>query len=1095
MSDNPLLVSPHPIFDRMRALHPLILAAIFPFGSASAFAADNPTDADLARGFQQTVRPFVESYCVSCHGGKEPEAEFDLTRFNTLPSVVAGFEHWQLVLERLSAEEMPTEKAKKFPTAKEREAVVGWIQSMRQNELRKHAGDPGPVLARRLSNSEYDYSIRDLTGRDLQPTKEFPVDPSNTAGFDNSGESLAVSPALLDKYLKAARAVADHLYLQVEGFSFAPHPMLVETDRDRFCVQQIVDFYHQQNTDYADYFQAAWRFKHRAALGRPRATLADFAVSDKVSPKYLAMIWSLLEGIKEEIGPTATLQAKWRQLPAPAGAQPDVARTACEALRDYVVQVRKKVEMRFLNITAGRLGTSVQPLLMWKNVQYATHRRKFDPAQLQVEGEPPLPPPPVEAGAGNAFGPGKTVLVVNSPGDPDLAVPAGQRARYEAAFAKFCAVFPDMFYKQERGRNYFDTKGDRGRYLSAGYHNVMGYFRDDQALYELLLDEKQQKKLDRMWGEMDFVASVASRTYVQFAHNPDRPAIADTDVAPDGAPPVMLTEDKQITAQDRIMALKADFLNQASTTPPPGGGRRGGRGAAAAQTGATQIPPALATPAPPAYVNQTTTAQATPGTATQAAPAAAPAAAGRGTGGRGAFDSPVTPEGIQAVKDYFDAMNTALRWVEKARVDAEPSHLQALFDFAARAYRRALTKEDRDEILAYYKTGREKDGLDHESAIRDSIVALLMSPDFFYRIDLVGGSQNITPLSDTDLASRLSYFLWSSIPDQELMMHAAKGDLHNPKVMAAQARRMLADSRVRALAVEFGGNWLDFRRFESLSTVDRGRFAGFTNELRTAMFEEPVRFLTDVFQRNRPVLDLLYARDTFVNPVLAKHYGIPVAEGTLPTDWVRVEDATTAQRGGLLPMAVFLTKNAPGLRTSPVKRGNWVVKNILGERIPPPPPNVPTLAQDETKLDLPLRDMLARHRQDAACATCHERFDSLGLVFEGFGPTGERRETDLANRPVDARASFPRGGGEGTGLTGLQQYIRNHRQDDFVTNFCSKLVAYALGRSLIPSDDELIAAMRTKLATDGGRIDRAIETLVTSPQFLRKRARNDYAGN
>jgi hypothetical protein len=139
--------------------------------------------------------------------------------------------------------------------------------------------------------------------------------------------------------------------------------------------------------------------------------------------------------------------------------------------------------------------------------------------------------------------------------------------------------------------------------------------------------------------------------------------------------------------------------------------------------------------------------------------------------------------------------------------------------------------------------------------------------------------------------------------------------------------------------------------------------------------------------------------------------------------------------------------------------------------------------------------MLARHRDDAACAACHERFDALGLVFEGFGPTGERRVTDLAGRPVDARASFPRGGGEGAGLGGLQQYIGAHRQNDFVDNFCGKLVAYALGRSLIPSDDELIAAMRAKLAANGYRIESAIETIVTSPQFLRKRARTDFAQN
>ena len=145
------------------------------------------------------------------------------------------------------------------------------------NEARKNAGDPGPVLVRRLSNAEYNNTIRDLTGVDIRPTREFPVDPANTAGFDNSGESLAMSPALLNKYLQAAREVGDHMVLTPDGFDFAPHPMLVETDRDTYAIQRIVDFYERQPTDYADYFQAAWRFKYRAALGNPGATLAGIA--------------------------------------------------------------------------------------------------------------------------------------------------------------------------------------------------------------------------------------------------------------------------------------------------------------------------------------------------------------------------------------------------------------------------------------------------------------------------------------------------------------------------------------------------------------------------------------------------------------------------------------------------------------------------------------------------------------------------------------------------------------------------------------------------------------------------------------------------
>src|SRR5215475_2610534 len=324
------------------------------------------------------------------------------------------------------------------------------------------------------------------------------------------------------------------------------------------------------------------------------------------------------------------------------------------------------------------------------------------------------------------------------------------------------------------------------------------------------------------------------------------------------------------------------------------------------------------------------------------------------------------------------------------------------------------------------------------------------------------------------------------MPEDQLIQHAAAGDLHTPEVLLAETRRMLKDDRARGLATEFGGNWLDFRRFENHNAVDRGRFPVFTNELREAMFEEPIRFITDLIHNDRSVLDFLYGDYTFVNRVLAEHYGIPATPGA-SDGWFRVDDARSYGRGGLLPMAVFLTQNAPGLRTSPVKRGYWVARRVLGEVIPPPPPVVPELPRDESKSDLPVRDLLAKHRKNAACASCHARFDSFGLAFEGYGPVGERRTKDLAGRPVDVRATFP-GGDEGAGLAGLIAYIRAHREKDFLNNLSEKMLVYSLGRSLLVSDEPLLEEMRSRLAASGYKMSALIETIVTSPQFLKRRA-------
>lgn len=990
------------------------LRSILVAGVATSMAtAAPPPKVDFDRSFTDSVRPFLASYCLGCHTGTKAMSQLDLSRYSGAASVVEDSAHWMLVAEKITSQQMPPKQAKQ-PDAQARQQVVDWIGAVLKAEARKNAGDPGVVLARRLSNAEYNYSIRDLTGVDLRPAREFPIDPANLAGFDNSGESLSMSPALLNKYLQAAREVANHMVLKPTTMEFAPHPMLVETDRDKYAVKQIVDFYARQDTDYADYFQAAWRLKHRIALGQPKATLVGVAAKNKVSPKYLATIWKTLEGPKEEIGPLAKLQTMWRELPAPKGNQPEIARAGCEQMRDFVVKLRKKTELRFNNLSVKGIGGTSQPFLMWRNREYATHRTDFDRKVLQVEGQP-MPMLPVgraRVPADDGEAPAPMTMKPAAP-DPDLQVPAGQRARYEAAFARFSAVFPDHFYIRERGRYYPDETRDPGRLLSAGFHNLMGYFRDDQPLYQIVLDAKQQKELDELWRELDFIASANIRTYVQFYFNESGEA-RGTSRESEGPRPA----DKDVTSEASIHQVADAYKARASSNPVA----------------------------------------------------------------------------VKAIEDHFRWVNDGVRWVEQARTASERHHLEDLQKFAAKAYRRALSASERADLLGFYRSLRDKNGLTHEEAMRDSVVGILMSPDFCYRIDLVeaGGSRvvsmakpNIRTLSDQALASRLSYFLWSSMPDEELLTQAATGGLRNPVVLRAQARRMLKDDRAKALAVEFAGNWLDFRRFDELNTVDRERFPSFDNNLRQAMFEEPIAFIADVVKNDRSVLDFIYANRTFVNAPLAKHYGMTgvAAKGN---EWVRVEDARPYGRGGLLAMSAFLTKNAPGLRTSPVKRGYWVVKRVLGEQIPPPPAVVPELPQDEAKSDLPLREMLAKHREDASCASCHARFDSFGLAMEGYGPVGEIRTKDLAGRPVDAKAAYP-DGSEASGFEGMRAYIRAHREKDFVDNICRKMLVYALGRSVILSDEPVIEQMRANLARNNYRFSALIETIVTSPQFLTKR--------
>jgi hypothetical protein len=989
----------------MRLFFIALAAAGLKFLMAPTLAAQ-PAGPGPDQQFAQVIQPLLKSYCYSCHGETKQEAKLKLSSYGTVAAVAKNAQVWDLVRQRLEAGEMPPDDARERPTTHERRALIEWIESLLQLQASQNAGDPGQVLARRLSNSELDYTIRDLTGVDIRPTRQFPVDPANEAGFDNSGESLAMSPELLKKYLAAARLVAEHVVLKPQGFVFAPHPAVTETDRDKYCVHRIIDFYRRHEVDLADYFLASWKYHHRKALGKPDADLRDLAADRGLSEKYLAAIWAVLNDNAAEAGPLSVVRTMWRGLPAPetGHGQEPLPTKECERIRDIVQRMRKELTPEFGKIEVKGISPGSQPFVLWRNRQSAAQHMRY---------------------TGSAVDDAQLLENLLKESDPALAAHIALDktnseavARFRAACERFCHDFPGAFVVSDRGP-YFDPKqAGKGRHLTAGFHLMQGYFRDDEPLMELVLDEAGRRELDALWQELNFITLVPMRQYKDFifferAEPPRFMREAEFDFA--------RSEDKDSTSAAKMSRLAEAHLAKA---------RKIGASAAA----------------------------------------------------------------VEAIETYYTNISAEIRWVEEARLAAEPSHLAALTKFAERAYRRPLGQSERDELLAFYRSLRDKDGLGHEQAIRDALASVLLSPHFCYRLDLPQPGTAVQPLSDYALASRLSYFLWSSMPDQELLDHAAAGDLHRREVLRSQTRRMLRDPKIRGLAVEFGGNWLDIRRFEEHNSVDRQRFGTFTPELRAAMFEEPIRFFVDVVQHDRPVLEFLYADHTLVNPLLAKHYGMQIPEAK-PDQWVRVDEASRYGRGGLLPMAVFLTKNSPGLRTSPVKRGYWVVRRLLGERIPAPPPNVPELPQDEAKLgELSLPQLLARHRADKSCAPCHQRFDSIGLTFEGYGPIGERRETDLGGRPVQTLATFP-DASEGEGLEGLRRYLRDQRHDEFVDNLCRKLLSYALGRSLIVSDRKMIDDMKTKLAADGYAMGSLIESIVTSPQFTSRRGRDDPRSN
>ena len=424
--------------------------------------------------------------------------------------------------------------------------------------------------------------------------------------------------------------------------------------------------------------------------------------------------------------------------------------------------------------------------------------------------------------------------------------------------------------------------------------------------------------------------------------------------------------------------------------------------------------------------------------------------------------------------------------VEQAALAAQPGHLADLIDFAGRAWRRPLECAEQDRLRAYYERLRQS-GQTHREAVRACLARVLTAPSFLYRAEVrhraAGG---IVHLSDWELASRLSYFLWSSIPDAELRRAAADGRLQDPQELAAQARRMLRDPQARRLAAEFFGQWLGFYRFDRYQGVDRERYPEFTETLKAAMHDEATTFFEHLVREDRPVGEILFSDRVFVGEELAAHYGIDVGEQAIRRDrLLQVDQAGRFQRGGLFGLGAVLTATSAPRRTSAVKRGDWILRRVLGTPVPPPPADAGSIPADDVLADgLTVRQRLAAHRRDASCRNCHARIDPLGFALEHFDAIGRRRSQYRDGQAIDATGSLH----DGTridGLEGLKAYLRENVHL-FERTLCRKLIGYALGRPESIADVALAERMVERLQHDG-RFSGLVAEIVTSPQFRLQR--------
>jgi mono/diheme cytochrome c family protein len=407
-----------------------------------------------------------------------------------------------------------------------------------------------------------------------------------------------------------------------------------------------------------------------------------------------------------------------------------------------------------------------------------------------------------------------------------------------------------------------------------------------------------------------------------------------------------------------------------------------------------------------------------------------------------------------------------------------------LANLARHAYRRPVTDADVEPLVEFYQSAREKG--DFEFGIEKAIQAMLVSPDFLFRVesDPSAGSarDGVHRISDVELASRLSFFLWSSIPDDTLLDLAEKSKLSNPTVLAREVERMLDDPKSSALASNFAGQWLQIRNLVNMRP-DPVVFADFDESLRSSMQRETELFFESILRENRSILDLLTANYTYLNERLALHYGIPNIYGSQ----FRRVTLTDPHRAGLLGEAGILTVTSPPNRTSVVERGKWILDNLLGEPPAPPPPNVPPLdATTKGSRKLTLREAMELHRANPACAGCHKNMDPLGFALENYDGIGEWRSTD-GGSPIDASGQLP-DGTKFDGPGGLREVLATARREQFVSTVTGKLLTYGLGRGVEYYDMPAVRAIMHQTEASQYRLRDLIMAIVTSEPFQMRRS-------
>ena len=971
--------------------------------------------------------------CYECHNADKMKGDVDLKQFAANPDVPVNFEIWNTVKDTIDNGDMPPRKAKQL-SPEEKAGITGWVQHSLDLLAEAKSGDPGPVTMRRLTNAEYDYTLRDLTGHDYALAKEFQTDGGGGEGFTNTGDVLFMSPAAIDKYFAAARKLADYATIMPgTGIVFnsariglrGPEQVKAQAQQGLYVWYQQKAAPHLPKDDQpmqeADYMLACWKHKHA------KTPLDQLAKDMKLSIHFLSNWWNLLNSVEPKSRFLDLTRVAWRELPA-----------------DEMAALE-----RIKAIEADRLS--------WNNPKRpgeGPQRRQQDsdgirpyPMQASVNGKTHVHLCFGDIGDGNKGDIALVTYIEVSVGKQKLNYFHWLNKTLEER-KKQAATNPPSPNLEALKARIAELEKMRAAY---GKHPQPSRKIEPQALafaaptvFTLPLPEgahwlKVDTRLDMENPEVDAAT-------IQWTLSTDKPRDMTKII------PGVLTIWKRGT---KAAGETMNDFNKMKVAFPDMFERR-----------LEEVASNLYRGGKPSFTVYYFSDDQL----------------GQLLGQQDRWKL------AEMKKDW--GYNATPNLNKQQQQEYDGALLWHLHQFAHKAWRRPITEEETKKLDALYFASRAKD-LDRESAAREVLVRVLVSPNFLFKAEtlppIADAKTTEVPLNAHELASRLSYFLWASLPDWQLRKAADDGSLTKPEVLAAQTQRMLRDPRATALAKEFAGQWLKFNGFDEKSTVDEKKFPEFTPELRTDMQRETIEFFAHLFRDDRSVSDIIGGDYSFLNERLARHYGVP---GVTGNDFREVKVAQH-HRGGILGMGAILTKTSRPNRTSPVVRGDYLYQVVLGFSSPPPPPNVPELKA--TSKPSSLREALLVHRTDSACAVCHERIDPLGFALESYDPIGRFRVADETGGKIDDTGEMM-DGSKFQGLPGLRDYLKKN-EGQFLTQFTRKLLGYSLGRQTLPSDKKLLQQMHSALKSNGGKVSSSVLEIVKSRQFLNRRAEPQVAGN